>query len=114
MSLTLIVLTPENSTSREQAVAISSEQTAGMPDSSGALDAYAKEVYDAYSDDDWPFADDPRVDAGGFVVLTVASDAWEAEVPSLATRAHKRGLTVLDPQVGTLFRPAEPWADERP
>jgi hypothetical protein len=70
-----------------------------------------REVYEAYSDDDWPFAGDPIVD-DGFVLLTVAPDAWESQVPSLVERAHRRGLTALDPQwggEGKLFPPGEPY-----
>jgi hypothetical protein len=110
MSLDLFVLTPANATSFEQALAVVMEEEAGTPtrDSSGELEAYAQEVYDAYGDDDWPFGGDPIVEEG-FVQLTVAPDAWEAEVPKLIARAHRHGLTVMDPQLERLFLPGEPY-----
>ena len=83
------------------------EERAGAPDDSGQLEAYAKEVYDAYSDDDWPFADDPEVEGGCCVHLTIAWDAWVAEVSRLVERAHRRGLVVYDPQEDRLFHPGE-------
>jgi hypothetical protein len=64
LSLSLAILTPENATSIDKAVAVYMEEAPGKPDDSGELDAYAKEVYDAYGDDDWPFADDPAVEGG--------------------------------------------------
>ena len=105
MSLDLAVLTPENALSVELAGAIYMEKRAGAPDDSGQLEAYAKEVYDAYSDDDWPFADDPEVEGGCCVHLTIAWDAWVAEVSRLVERAHRRGLVVYDPQEDRLFHP---------
>jgi len=48
-----------------------------------------------------------------FVQLTVAPDAWEAEVPKLVERAHKHGLTALDPQWERLFPPGAPYVDEK-
>jgi hypothetical protein len=111
VSLDLAVLTPVNGRSFAQALAVCYEKEAGVPDDSGELEAYATEVYEAYGDDDWPFAGDPIVD-DGFVLLTVAPDAWESQVPSLVERAHRRGLTALDPQwggEGKLFPPAEPY-----
>ena len=109
MSLVLVVLTPANATSVEQAGAIYMEETAGTPDDSGQLEAYAKEVYDAYTDDDWPFADDPAVEGECCVHLTVAWEAWVPEVPKLVERAHRRELIVYDPQEDMLFRPGEPY-----
>jgi hypothetical protein len=111
MSLDLVVLTPGNAGSFDQALAVCSEEAAGVPDDSGELEAYATEVYDAYGDDDWPFAGDPIV-GDGFVLLTVAPEAWNSQVPSLVERAHRRGLTALDPQWGgdgRLFPPGEPY-----
>jgi hypothetical protein len=58
----------------------------------------------------WPFAGDPIVE-DGFVQLVVAPDAWEAEVPALVERAHRRGLTAVDPQWEELFPPGEPYAE---
>jgi len=110
MSLDLFVLTPANAASFEQALAVVMDEEAGTPDSLGQLEAYAKEVYDAYGDDDWPFAGDPIVE-DGFVQLVVAPDAWEAEVPALVERAHRRGLTAVDPQWEELFPPGEPYAE---
>jgi hypothetical protein len=110
MSLDLFVLTPTNATSFEQALAVVMEEAAGIPDSSGQLVAYAQDVYDAYGDDDWPFQGDPIVE-DGFVQLVVAPHAWEAEVPRLVERAHRRGLTAVDPQWERLFPPGQPYAD---
>ena len=64
MSLDLAVLTPANAASVEQARAIYVEETVGTPDDSGQLEAYAREVYDAYTDDDWPFAGGPDIEGG--------------------------------------------------
>jgi hypothetical protein len=111
VSLDLVVLTRENAGSLDQALAVYSEEHAGVPDDSGALEAYAREVYDAYADDNWPFAGDPIVE-DGFVLLTIAPEAWELEVPSLVERAHKRGLVAIDPQwggEGKLFPPGEAY-----
>ncbi len=47
MSLDLVVLTPANAASFDQALAVYREETLGTPDNSGELEAYAKEVYDA-------------------------------------------------------------------
>ena len=83
----------------------------GAQDDSGVLEAYASEVYDAYGDDNWPFGGDPIVD-DGFVLLTVAPEAWESEVPRLVESAHRRGLAALDPQwgdEGKLFPPGEAY-----
>jgi hypothetical protein len=74
MSLDLFVLTPANAASFDKAIAVVMEETPGTPDDSGELEAYAKEVYDAYGDD-WPFGGDPIVE-DGFVQLVVAPDAW--------------------------------------
>lgn len=112
MSLDLVVLTRANAGSFDQALAVYSEEEPGSPDELGELEAYAEEVYDAYDDDNWPFAGDPIVE-DGFVLLTVAPEAWESEVPRLVERAHKRGLVALDPQwggEGKLFPPGEPYA----
>jgi hypothetical protein len=106
MSLDLFVLIPSNAASFEQALAVVMEEIPGAPDTSGELEAYANEVYDAYGDDDWPFGGDPIVE-DGFVQLVVAPDAWEAEVPKLIERAHRRGLTAVDPQSERVFRPEE-------
>jgi hypothetical protein len=98
MSLDLAVLTRANGASFDQAVAVYSEQESGTTD--------------AYDDDNWPFAGDPIVESG-FVLLTVAPEAWESEVPRLVERAHKRDLIVLDPQwggEGKLFPPGEAYA----
>ena len=112
MSLDLFVLTPANAASFDHALAIVMEEAPGTPDKAGELEAYAQEVYNAYGDDDWPFGGDPIVE-DGFVQLTVAPDAWEAEVPKLVERAHKHGLTALDPQWERLFPPGEPYVDEK-
>ena len=112
MSLDLAVLTRANAASFDRAVAVYSEQESGTTAESGELERYAREVYDAYDDDNWPFAGDPIVE-NGFVLLTVAPEAWESEVPSLVERAHKRDLIVLDPQwagEGKLFPPGERYA----
>jgi hypothetical protein len=109
MSLDLFVLTPANAASFDQALAIVMEEEPGTPDTSGNLAAYAQEVYDAYGDDDWPFQGDPIIE-GGFVQLIVVPDAWEAEVPKLVERAHKRGLAAVDPQWERMFHPGEPYA----
>jgi len=109
MSLELAVLTPENALSVELAAAVYMEERAGTPDDSGELEAYAKEVSDAYGDDDWPFADDPQVEGGCCVHLTIAWDAWTAEVPRLVERAYRQGLVVYDPQEDRLFHPGEPY-----
>ena len=108
MSLDLFVLQPANAASVDQAVAIVMEETPGTPDDSGALAAYAREVYDAYGDDDWPFGGDPIVE-DAFVQLVVAPEAWEPEVPKLIERAHRYGLTVVDPQSEQLFPPGQPY-----
>ena len=108
MSLEIAVLNSTNATSVDQAVAIYMEEATGIPDESGELEAYAREVFDAYGDDDWPFAGDPAVEGGCCVHLTIAWDAWEAELPKLVERAHRRGLVVLDPQEERLFRPGDP------
>jgi hypothetical protein len=112
MSLELGVLTPENAISVEQASAIWMEEEAGTPDQSGRLEAYAKEVYDAYSDDDWPFSGGPDVEGGCCVHMTIASDTWIAEAPKLVKRAHQRGLVVYEPQEDSLYRPGEPYVIE--
>jgi hypothetical protein len=112
VSLDLFVLTPANAASFDKAIAVVMEETPGTPDDSGELEAYAKEVYDAYGDDDWPFGGDPIVE-DGFVQLVVAPDAWEAEVPRLVERAHSRGLTAVDPQLETLFPPGKSYVDEQ-
>jgi hypothetical protein len=104
MSLDLVALTAPNATTYDQAVRVYSGDEAGVPDGSGELAGYAKEVYDAYGDDDWPFGGDPIVEPG-FVLLTVNHEAWESEVPMLVERAHRRGLVVLDPQWEKLFPP---------
>lgn len=108
MSLDLFVLQPANATSLEQAIAVAMEETKGAPDDSGVLAAYAREVYDAYGDDDWPFEGDPIAEPA-FVQLVVAPDAWEAEVPKLVERAHRHGLTAVEPQSGRLFPPGQPY-----
>src|SRR5689334_16554340 len=108
MSLDLLVLQAANAESVEQAVAIAMEETPGTPDDSGALAAYAREVYDAYGDDEWPFGGDPIVE-DAFVQLVVAPEAWEAEVPRLVERAHGYGLTAVDPQSEKLFPPGTPF-----
>ena len=112
VSLDLFVLTPANASSFQQALAVVMEETPGTPDNSGELEAYAKEVYDAYGDDDWPFGGDPIVE-DGFVQFTVAPDAWETEVPKLVERAHRHGLTAVDPQWERLFPPGEPYVDAK-
>ena len=112
MSLDLVVLSQANAGSFDQALAIYAGEAPGSPDDSGALDAYASEVYNAYDDDNWPFAGDPIID-DGFVLLAVAPEAWMSEVPSLVERAHKRGLAALDPQwgdEGKLFPPGEAYS----
>jgi hypothetical protein len=109
MSLDLFVLTPANAGSFDQALAIVMEEAAGTPDNAGKLAAYGQEVYDAYGNDDWPFEGNPIVEES-FVQLTVAPDAWEAEVPKLVERAHERGLTAVDPQWEKIFPPGEPYA----
>ena len=99
MSLDLVVLTRGNAGSFDQAVAVYSEEASGRPDESGDLEKYARDVYNAYDDDNWPFA--------------VAPEAWESEAPRLVERAHGRNLIVLDPQwgdEGKLFPPGEPYA----
>jgi len=111
MSIDLGVLTPENAQSVEQARAIFMEEAGGIPDQSGELEGYAKEVYDAYTDDTWPFADDPGVE-GGCVYMTIAWDSWIAEAPKLIERAHRRGLVVYEPLEDSLYRPGEPFAVE--
>jgi len=111
MSLDLVVLSQANAGSFDQALAIYAGKPPAGPDDSGALEAYASEVYNAYDDGNWPFAGDPIVD-DGFVLLTVASEAWESEVSSLVERAHRRGLAALDPQwgdEGRLFLPGEAY-----
>ena len=111
MSLDLVVLPRANAASFDQALAVYSEEEPGSPDETGELEAYAKGVNDAYDDDNWPFAGDPILEEG-FVLLTVAPEAWESEVPRLVERAHKRGLVALDPQwggEGKLFPPGEPY-----
>jgi hypothetical protein len=112
MSLDLFVLTPANAASFEQALAIVMEEATGTPDDSGELEAYAQEVCDAYGDDDWPFGGDPIVEEG-FVQLTVAWEAWEEEIPKLVERAHRHGLTTVDPQWEKLFPPGEPYAEDK-
>jgi hypothetical protein len=111
ISLDLVVLTQANARSVDQALAIYAGKPPVGPDDSGALKAYASEVCNAYDDDNWPFGGDPIVD-DGFVLLTVAPDGWESEVPSLVERAHRRGLAALDPQwgdEGKLFPPDEAY-----
>ena len=112
MSLDFVALTAANARSFEQALAVYSGEESATPGGSGELHAFAKEVYDAYGDDYWPFAGDPIVE-DGFVLLTVAPEAWESEVPSLVERAHRRGLVALDPQwsgEGKLFAQGEQYA----
>jgi hypothetical protein len=82
MSLDLFVLQPGNAASVGQAIAVVMEERLGTPDDSGELAAFAREVYDAYSDDDWPFGGDPIVE-DAFVQLVVAAEAWDTEVPKL-------------------------------
>ena len=113
MSLELSVLTPENAQSVEQARAIWMEEAAGMPDQSGQLVAYAKEVFDAYADDEWPFAGGPDVEGDCCVHMTIAAECWVAEAPKLIEHAHRRGLVVYEPQEDSLYRPGEPSALER-
>jgi hypothetical protein len=111
MSLDLVLLTQANAESVDQALAIYAGKAPDGPDDSGVLEAYASEVYNAYDDDNWPFGGDPIVD-DGFVLLTVAPEAWESEVPSLVERAHRRGLAALDPQwgdEGKVFPPGEAY-----
>src|SRR4051812_16121300 len=108
MSLDLAVLMPQNATTYEQALSIYGEEEVGVPDESGELAAYAKAVYDAYDDTDWPFGGDPIVEPG-FVLLTVNHESWDLEVPKLVARAHERGLVVLDPQWEKLFPPGQPY-----
>ena len=110
MSIDLGVLTPENAQSVEQARAIFMEEAGGMPDPSGELEAYAREVYDAYTDEDWPFADDPEVEDGCCVHMTIPWDSWIAEAPRLVERAHRRGLVVYEPLEDSLYRPGQPYA----
>ena len=111
MSIDLGVLTPENAQSVEQARAIFMEEAGGMPGESGELKAYAKEVYDAYTDDDCgPVADDPEVEGGCCVHMTIAWDSWIVEAPKLVERAHRRGLVVYEPLEDSLYRPAQPYA----
>jgi hypothetical protein len=111
MSLDLAVLPSANAGSFDQALAIYAGDEPGAPDEAGKLEAYAREVSDAYGDDNRPVGGDPIVD-DGFVLLTIAPEARESEVPSLVQRAHKRGLAVLDPQwggEGKLFTPGEAY-----
>ena len=110
MSIDLGVLTPENAQSVEQARAIFMEEAGGIPDQSGELEAYTKEVYNAYTDDDWPFADDPEVEGGCCVHMTIAWDSWIAEAPKLVERAHQHGLVVYEPLEDSLYRPGQPYA----
>ena len=63
MSLDLLVLTPADATSFEQALAVVMEEEAGATDRSGQLVAYAQDIYDAYGDDDWPLQGDPIMEA---------------------------------------------------
>jgi hypothetical protein len=76
-------------------------------DPPGVLAGWANEVYSAYGDDDWPSGGDPIVE-DAFVQLVVAPEAWEAEVPKLVERAHRHGLTVVDPQSERLFPFGQP------
>ncbi len=112
MSLELGVLTPENAQSVEQARAIWMEKAGGMPDRSGQLVAYAKEVFDAYTDDEWPFAGGPDVEGDCCVHMTIAWESWVAEAPKLIEHAHRRGLVVYDPQEDSLYSPGEPYPVE--
>jgi hypothetical protein len=59
-----------------------------------SLVAYAKEVFDAYTDDEWPFAGGPDVEGDCCVHMTIAWDAWVAEAPKLIEHAHRRGLVL--------------------
>lgn len=111
MSLDLAILTPENAATYEQALSVYQEEVTPAPDDSGEAAAYAKEVYDAYGDDDWPFGGNPIV-VGGLVLLVVNPESWEAEVPKLVERAHRRGLVALDPQEEMLFPPGQPYVIE--
>lgn len=108
MSLDLFVLQPGNAASVGQAIAVVIEERLGTRDDSGELAAFAREVYDAYGDDDWPFGGDPIVE-DAFVQLVVAAEAWDTEVPKLVERAHRRGLTVVDPQSESSFPPGRPY-----
>jgi hypothetical protein len=112
MSLDLALLPSSNATTYERALGVYSEEDPGIPDESGELVAYAKEVYDAYGDGDWPFAGDPIVEPG-FVLLTVNPESWESEVPKLVERAHTRGLVALDPQWEKLFPPGQPYVIDK-
>ena len=87
MGLDLAILTPENARSFEHALEVMYYEGETIPDSSGRLAAYAKEVYDAYRDAEWPFEGDPDL-SEGFVMLYPAPDVWEDEVPKLVERAH--------------------------
>ena len=59
MSIDLGVLTPENAQSVEQARAIFMEESSACQ-IAGQLVENAKEVFDAYTDDEWPFAGGPE------------------------------------------------------
>ena len=83
-----------------------------MPDQSGMLVAYAKEVFDAYADDEWPFAGGPDVEGDCCVHMTIAEERV-AEVPKLIEHAHRRGLVVYEPQGDNLLRPREPHTVDR-
>ena len=62
MSLDLFVLAPEDAPTFEHAMNVVMGAEPGVADSTDKLKSYAREVYDPYSDDDWPFAGDPIVE----------------------------------------------------
>jgi hypothetical protein len=111
MSLDLFVLAPENVSTFDHAMNVVMETEPGVADTTGELQSYAQEVYDAYSDEDWPFAGDPIVE-DSFVQLVVVPESWSQEVPQLVERAHRRGLVAVDPQYGgegRVFAVGEPY-----
>ena len=113
MSLDLFVLGPEDAPTFERAMNVVMGAEPGVADSTDKLESYAREVYDAYSDDDWPFAGDPIVE-DSFVQLVVATESWSREVPQLVERAHRGGLVAVDPQfggAGRLFALGDPDPD---
>jgi hypothetical protein len=111
MSLDLFVLAPANTPTFEHAMNVVMETQPGVADTTGELEGYAQEVYNAYSDEDWPFAGDPIAE-DSFVQLVVAPESWSREVPKLVERAHIRGLVAVDPQwggEGKLFPVGDPY-----
>jgi hypothetical protein len=84
MSLDLFVLAPANAPTFEHAMNVVMGTQPGVADTTGELEGYAQEVYNGYSDEDWPFAGDPIAE-DSFVQLVVARSRGPARCRSLSS-----------------------------